>query len=281
MPTIRSVAALATYRQSLQKCTDEAKLKDKILVCTGGGCLASGALRIKEQFTESLAKHGLEHKYSVVGTGCLGPCSKGPVVILAGSRTYYQGLADGDAAEIVEQHLKGNKLVERLIYRNDTDNQPLPLTSDIGFFNKQTKIVLRNCGSIDPLSIDDYIGNKGYAAFAKVLSQMTTQEVIEEVRQSGLRGRGGAGFPTYLKWKMAQQSTGDQKYILCNADEGDPGAYMDRSILEGDPHSILEGMAIGAYAIGASKGYVYVRAEYPLAVERLGHAIQMARTTGF
>lgn len=252
-------------------------VKDKILVCTGGGCIASGSLKIKERFEAELKERKLDTTFKVIGTGCLGPCSKGPVVITAKERVFYQDLKPDDVTKIINNHLVEGNIVESLVYKNETDQKPKPIASDIHFFNRQTKIVLRNCGEIDPTSIEDYIAHDGYRALAKVVTEMSPEQVIDEMKKSGLRGRGGAGFPTFMKWKLAQQNEADQKYILCNADEGDPGAYMDRSILEGDPHGIIEGMAIGAYAIGATQGYIYVRAEYPLAVERLQYAIQQAK----
>lgn len=255
-------------------------IKEKVLVCMGGGCLASGSQKIKECFESSLQTAGLHKSVTVVGTGCMGPCSNGPVVILANDKTFYQNVAVADVSEIIEQHIKNHKVVDRLLYREDADSKPIPVITDIDFFKRQTKVVLRNCGIIDPLSINDYIGQNGYFALAKALSGMSKENLIHEIEKSGLRGRGGAGFLTWKKWNLAAIVQSDKKYVLCNADEGDPGAYMDRSVLEGDPHSIIEGMVIGAYTIGASEGYVYVRAEYPLAVERLQAAIDKAREYG-
>lgn len=255
-------------------------IKEKVLVCMGGGCLASGSQKIKECFEQSIQANGLQKSVAVVGTGCMGPCSNGPVVVLANDKVFYQNVTTADVDEIIEHHIKNHKIVDRLLYREDADSKPIPVITDIEFFKRQTKVVLRNCGIINPLSIDDYIGQNGYFALAKVLSGMSREQVISEIEQSGLRGRGGAGFPTGRKWNLASKVPSDKKYILCNADEGDPGAYMDRSVLEGDPHSVIEGMAIGAYAIGADEGYVYVRAEYPLAVERLQLAIDKANEYG-
>jgi NADH-quinone oxidoreductase subunit F len=255
-------------------------IKEKVLVCMGGGCLASGSQAIMDGLVASIKSCGMEKTVAVVGTGCLGPCSHGPVVLMSRDKVLYQNVTPGDVDEIVLSHIKNNKVIERLAFREDTESKPIPYLTDIGFFKRQTKVVLRNCGEIDPLSIEEYIGQNGYMALAKALTTMTPEEVIKEVEKSGLRGRGGAGFPTWMKWSMAQRNPSEKKYILCNADEGDPGAYMDRSVLEGDPHSIIEGMAIGAYAIGADEGFVYVRAEYPLAVERLEHAINKALEAG-
>lgn len=266
------------YMQRVAKPSGE--IREKILVCTGGGCIACGALDIKKEFEDQLKAKNLDKSVQVIGTGCLGPCSKGPVVIMAKDRIFYENLNVKDIQDIVYEHLVEGKIVERLTYKDDSTQKPVPLEKDISFFNRQTKVVLRNCGNIDPYSIEDYIGSDGYQALSKVISNMKQDDVISEMEKSGLRGRGGAGFPTFLKWKFAKETNSEQKYILCNADEGDPGAYMDRSILEGDPHSIIEGMAIGAFAIGASQGYVYVRAEYPLAVERLQFAIDKAHELG-
>jgi len=254
--------------------------KEKILVCMGGGCIASGSGKIKEQFTTQLKASGLENKVTVVGTGCLGPCSHGPVVVMGRDKVFYQKVTSDDVSEIVQNHLINNKIVERLTFKEGLNGTPVPVLTDLTFFKRQTKIVLRNCGEIDPFSIEEYIGNNGYFALAKVLSENSPTDVIDEMKTSGLRGRGGAGFPTWIKWSLAQKNKSEKKYILCNADEGDPGAFMDRSVLEGDPHSVIEGMAIGAYAMGANEGYVYVRAEYPLAVERLQYAINQAKEYG-
>ncbi len=256
------------------------EITDKLLVCAGGGCIASGSLLVKAALNKSIKEHGLEGKCLLVDTGCLGPCVKGPVIVTAKDKVFYQNVSPEDADEIIEKHVLGGEVVERLCWKDEADQKPIPVITDIDFFKRQTKIVLRNCGNIDPLSIEEYIAADGYLALAKVVTDHSPEFVINEMKKSGLRGRGGAGFPTWMKWSFAQKAKGDEKYILCNADEGDPGAFMDRSVLEGDPHSIIEGMAIGAYAIGASQGYVYVRAEYPLAVERLGAAIERARQCG-
>ncbi len=282
MNKIKKIEELVSLRDKYthQLAEPSGEIREKILVCTGGGCIACGSLELKEQFEKELANKNLDKTVKVIGTGCLGPCSKGPVVIMAKDRVFYENLKVSDVPEIVLSHIVEGKVVERLTFKDENNGKPIPLEKDISFFNRQTKVVLRNCGRIDPYSIEDYIGSDGYQAFAKVLTTSDPGNVIGEMEKSGLRGRGGAGFPTFLKWKFAQETRSAQKYILCNADEGDPGAYMDRSILEGDPHSVIEGMAIGAFAIGASQGYVYVRAEYPLAVERLQHAIDRANDLG-
>jgi NADH-quinone oxidoreductase subunit F len=258
------------------------KDNEKILLCAGGGCLASGAMKVKKALQEAIDAHQLEHRVTLLETGCLGPCSHGPVLVMERDKTFYQGVKPDDAEEIICSHVLNGKVVKRLTWLDGEgmDDRPIPIMTDIDFFRLQTKIVLRNCGNIDPENITDYIGADGYQALAKVLESMSPEMVIEEMKISGLRGRGGGGFPTWMKWKLASQNPGTVKYILCNADEGDPGAFMDRSVLEGDPHSIIEGMAIGAYAIGATQGYIYVRAEYPLAVERLEKAIVQARKCG-
>ena len=255
---------------------------EKILLCAGGGCLASGAMKVRDALLAEIGRHELDGRVTLVETGCLGPCSRGPVLVMARDKTFYQGVAPEDAAEIVDSHILRGQVVERLVWHEGegTGERPVPVMTDIEYFKRQTRIVLRNCGRIDPEDITGYIGCEGYQALAKVLEEMSPEAVIAEMKESGLRGRGGGGFPTWMKWDFARRSGGTVKYILCNADEGDPGAFMDRSVLEGDPHSIIEGMAIGAYAIGASQGYVYVRAEYPLAVERLEKAIGQARKCG-
>lgn len=254
--------------------------KEIIKVCTGGGCIACGSLNVQQELERTLVDKGLSEKYMVKATGCLGPCSKGPVIMLQKSGIFYQGVQLADIDDLVEKHLLKNEPVERLLFHSDEDNKPILKSADIKLFNRQRKIVLQRCGSINPTSLNDFIAAGGYVSLRKVLTQMTPDDVIEEMKISGLRGRGGAGFPTFMKWNLAKKEISDQKYILCNADEGDPGAFMDRSILEGDPHSIVEGMTIGAFTIGASKGFVYVRAEYPLAVERLQKAIDDARDAG-
>jgi NADH-quinone oxidoreductase subunit F len=249
----------------------------QILLCAGAGCIASGSLALKSALERELAQRGLAEKVSVVPTGCLGPCSAGPVVKL--DDVVYGQLRVQDAAEIVADHVIKGRIVERLAHKRP-DGKVQARAGDIDFFKRQTKIVLRNCGQIDPQKITDYLAADGYQALAKVLAEKDPESVLATLKTSGLRGRGGAGFPTALKWRFTRQAPGAQKYVVCNADEGDPGAFMDRSVLEGDPHSVMEGMAIAAATIGASRGFVYVRAEYPLAVERLGIAIRQAYEYG-
>ena len=253
---------------------------ENILVCAGSGCIASGSLDLIQALGESLEKQGLATETKVTATGCMGPCVVGPVCLMAPEGVFYQNVKPQDADAIVAEHVCGRGIVERLVHRAHGDGRPVPYMRDIGFFRKQVKIALHSCGLIDPCSIEDAIAHEAYLALSKALTSMDPQDVVNVVTDSGLRGRGGAGFPTGLKWSFASKARGREKYVVCNADEGDPGAFMDRSVLEGDPHSVIEAMAIAAYAIGASHGYVYVRAEYPLAVERLGLAIDQARGRG-
>jgi len=282
LPKIGSVAALQAVRD--QACSGKPDpsggTQRQILVCFGGSCLASGAKEVRDALRDALTKEGLADGVALVETGCMGPCVIGPVIMVGEDRTFYQGVKPEDAAEIVASHLRDGRRVERLLVTDPSGKTPAPCRDSLDFFKRQTQVVLRNCGWINPDKIQEYIGRDGYAALAKVLTEATPAAVIEEMKISGLRGRGGAGFPTWLKWHLASQTPQGMRYVLCNADEGDPGAYMDRSVLEGDPHSVIEGMAIAAYAIGAPQGYVYVRAEYPLAVERLSHAIEQARACG-
>lgn len=251
-----------------------------VLVCGGAGCISSGCRAVKEEFIRQLKEHGLEEEIRVIETGCVGTCDLGPIVIIYPEGVFYQHVSPDDVREIVEEHLLKGRYVERKIYRSPLSSAPVLSYRDIDFFRRQVRIALRNVGLINPESIEEYIARDGYFALGKALTEMTPEEVIREVKDSGLRGRGGAGFPTGLKWEFTQKAPGDEKYVVCNADEGDPGAFMDRSILEGDPHSIIEAMTIAGYAVGAGQGYVYVRAEYPLAVSRLQQAIEKAREYG-
>ncbi|MDI9448343.1 MAG: NADH-quinone oxidoreductase subunit NuoF [Bacillota bacterium] len=254
--------------------------KAHIMMCGGAGCISSKCTDIVEAMKECLAKNGIADQVQIILTGCMGPCDMGPVAIVYPDATFYRRLKVKDAEAIVEEHiLKGNP-VQRLLYRTPGAKEPTRCVHDIDLFKKQKKIVLRNNFYIDPTSIEDYIARDGYAALAKALTQMEPGEIIEEVKKSGLRGRGGAGFSTGMKWGFTAAAKGSPKYVVCNGDEGDPGAFMDRSVLEGDPHSIIEGMAICGRAIGSEQGYVYVRAEYPLAIERLSNAIDDARRYG-
>ena len=253
-----------------------------VLVCGGTGCSSSGSAQLIERFEEQLKEKGLEKEVQVVRTGCFGLCEAGPVVIVYPEGTFYSRVKVEDVDEIVSEHLLKGRKVQHLVYVDHATKESTVQKSldEVGFYKQQKRLALRNCGVIDPENIDEYIAFDGYKALAKALTEMTPEEVIKVVLDSGLRGRGGAGFPTGRKWQFAAASKADQKYIICNADEGDPGAFMDRSILEGDPHSVIEAMAIGGYAIGATEGYVYVRAEYPIAVGRLQTAIDQAREYG-
>ena len=250
----------------------------EILLCAGGGCLASGSLDLKRALLSELASRDMS--VPIIETGCLGPCARGPVIVVNPEGVLYENLSPTNAPAIVERHLALGEVVEELVHRDVATGEATPLLDQVDFFKSQNKIVLRNCGRIDPLRIEDYIAEEGYAALAKVLSAMTSDQVIEELHGAGLRGRGGAGFPAWLKWSLTKRSAGKVKYVVCNADEGDPGAFMDRSLLEGDPHSVIEGLIIAGYAVGASQGFIYVRAEYPLAVERLSKAIAQATEAG-
>ena len=253
-----------------------------VLVCGGTGCTSSGSQQLMERFEQQLKEKGLEKEVKIVRTGCFGLGEAGPVVIVYPEGTFYSRVKVEDVDEIVSEHLLKGRKVQHLVYVDHATHESSIQKSldEIGFYKLQKRIALKNCGVIDPENIDEYIAFDGYKALAKALTQMTREQVIQEVLDSGLRGRGGGGFPTGLKWKFGYNSQADQKYIACNADEGDPGAFMDRSLLEGDPHAILEAMAIGGYAIGASEGYIYVRAEYPIAVKRLQVAIGQAREYG-
>lgn len=260
----------------------EGKFKKHVLVCGGTGCTSSGSPAIYDKFEEEIKAQGLEEEIKLVKTGCFGLCALGPVVIVYPGGTFYSRVQLSDVPEIVESHLANNVPVDRIRF-HETAGDPSTI-ADLGnmsFYKKQHRVALHNCGLINPEDINEYIARDGYAALAKVLTEMTPDEVIDVVLKSGLRGRGGAGFPTGLKWKFACSNRGNvKKYVACNADEGDPGAFMDRSVLEGDPHSVLEAMAIAGYAIGADEGYIYVRAEYPIAIHRLEIAIKQAREEG-
>jgi NADP-reducing hydrogenase subunit HndC len=251
-----------------------------LMLCAGTGCVSNGAYRIKAALERELAKHYLQEEVAVVMTGCNGFCAQGPVMIVQPEGIFYQLLTDEAVPHLVEEHFLKGRPVERLMYTPPEAKTPVPRMSDIGFFRKQRLIALRNRGLIDPEKIEEYIARGGYRALAKALTSMRREEIVEEIKKSGLRGRGGAGFPTGLKWELTAKQPGDEKFIVCNGDEGDPGAFMDRSIVESDPHSVLEGMLIGARAMGASHGFVYIRQEYPLALERLNLALRQARDYG-
>jgi len=260
-----------------EKTKQSAQGHKQIRICLGASCIASGALKVQAALERELADRQLGKRVSIVGTGCLGPCSGGPALMI--DDVFYENLCPQDAKEIVTEHLGRGRIVERLTHKRP-DGRAVANAVDMDFFRRQKKIVLRNCGQIDPQRIEDYIARDGYQALAKTLTENSPETVIETMRASGLRGRGGAGFPTWRKWKFTREAPGQQKYVVCNADEGDPGAFMDRSVLEGDPHSVIEGMVIAGHTVGAQMGYVYVRAEYPLAVERLKIALAQARERG-
>ena len=255
--------------------------RSHVMICGGTGCTSSGSDKVAAAFEAEIVTAGLENEVKVIRTGCFGLCALGPIVVIYPEGTFYSMVKPEDVAEIVNEHLLKGRPVIRLLY-NETvaEDNSIKSLDETSFYKKQKRIALRNCGVINPENIDEYIAQDGYAALGKVLTEMTPQEVIDLVLASGLRGRGGAGFPTGRKWQFAANSKAEQKYACCNADEGDPGAFMDRSVLEGDPHSVIEAMAIAGYAIGAQQGYIYVRAEYPIAVKRLETAIQQAKEYG-
>ena len=254
--------------------------RSNVLVCGGTGCTSSNSLTIVNKLKEEIERQGLSDEVNVITTGCFGLCALGPIMVVYPEGSFYSMVKVEDIPEIVEEHLLKGRIVTRLLYQETVEEDTVKSLNKTAFYAKQKRVALRNCGVIDPEKIDDYIAQDGYAALGKVLTEMTPDQVIQTILDSGLRGRGGAGFPTGLKWKFAAANDADQKYVCCNADEGDPGAFMDRSVLEGDPHCLIEAMAIAGYAIGASQGRVYVRAEYPIAVKRLQIAIDQAREYG-
>ncbi|WRQ33678.1 NADH-quinone oxidoreductase subunit NuoF [Bacteroidales bacterium MB20-C3-3] len=257
-----------------------AQYKLHLLVCGGTGCRASESEQIVENLKSEIKNLGLENDAQVVTTGCFGFCEKGPIVKIIPDNTFYTQVKKEDCAEIIREHVLKGRKVHRLLYEDPETQKHIEDSKHMGFYQKQMRIALRNCGFIDPENIDEYIARDGYAALGNILADMTPQEAIDLLKKAGLRGRGGGGFPTGLKWEIASKNKADQKYVVCNADEGDPGAFMDRSILEGDPHSVIEAMAICGYCIGATKGIVYIRAEYPLAIKRLKVAARQAREYG-
>ncbi|QSQ09503.1 NADP-reducing hydrogenase subunit HndC [Koleobacter methoxysyntrophicus] len=254
--------------------------RSHVLICGGTGCTASGSITLQEALQEELKKHKLENEVKIVQTGCFGLCEIGPIMVIYPEGAFYCQVQAEDIPELVEEHLVKGRILERLLYKEKATKEVHRSLTEIDFYKKQKRIALRNCGLINPEVIEEYIANDGYQALGKALTEMTREEVIETIKKSGLRGRGGGGFPTGLKWEFAYKARGNKKYVVCNADEGDPGAFMDRSTLEGDPHSILEAMTIAGYAIGADQGFIYVRAEYPIAVKRLQIAIDQAREKG-
>ena len=255
--------------------------RSHVLICGGTGCTSSGSLELLKRFEELLAENDLQKEIKLVHTGCFGLCEAGPVVIVYPEGAFYSRIKVEDVETIVKEHLIKGRIVTNLLHKGSVDeNGTILALDDIEFYKKQNRVALRNCGVIDPENINEYIAFDGYKALAKCLTELSREEVIEIVKASGLRGRGGAGFSTGMKWQFTYNSVNDQKYVCCNADEGDPGAFMDRSVLEGDPHVVLEAMAIAGYAVGANQGYIYVRAEYPIAVKRLEIAIKQAREAG-
>ncbi|MBQ7096740.1 MAG: NADH-quinone oxidoreductase subunit NuoF [Clostridia bacterium] len=255
-------------------------VRGHILCCGGTGCTSSGCDAIIKEMEAQLAAHDLEKEFKVIKTGCFGLCALGPIMIVYPEGAFYSRVTPEDVKEIVEEHLVKGRVVKRLLYAETVEEDNIKSLNEVDFYKKQMRVALRNCGVINPEDIEEYIGIDGYQALGKVLTEMKPQEVIDVIKESGLRGRGGGGFPTGMKWQFTYNSQNEQKYVACNADEGDPGAFMDRSILEGDPHAVIEAMAIAGYAVGANQGYIYIRAEYPIAVKRLGIAIAQAREYG-
>ncbi|MCK4617858.1 NAD(P)H-dependent oxidoreductase subunit E, partial [Candidatus Aerophobetes bacterium] len=275
---LSSIEELESYRTLIL--TKENLKKIRVRICMTG-CRAYGAKEIKRALEEEIDTRGLGDRVEIISTGCHGFCARAPVMTIDPGDIFYQQVSSQDVPEIVSETLKKGKIVERLLYEDPTTGKRIVRSRDVPFYKKQTKNILRNCGRIDPTNISHYVARHGYAALGKVLGLGSPVKIIETVKRSDLRGRGGAGFPTGLKWSFAGAAKGNPKYFICNADEGDPGAFMDRALLEGDPHSVLEGMIIGGYAIGAKQGYIYVRAEYPIAVEHLEIAIRQAKELGF
>ncbi|MDF2875905.1 MAG: hndC 2, partial [Sporomusa sp.] len=255
-------------------------IRAHVLICAGTGCVSSGSKKVEAAFQAELVKKGLDKEVKIIETGCHGFCEMGPLVIIYPEGTFYVRVQESDVAELVENHLFKGRIVERLLYKEPITHEKIPSYNDIVFYKKQMRYVLANCGHIDPEDINEYIAEGGYEGLGKVLTEMQPADVVAEVKKSGLRGRGGGGFPTGMKWEFTRNAPGTKKYVVCNADEGDPGAFMDRSVLEGDPHRVIEGMAVCGYAIGADEGYLYVRAEYPLAIKRLKIAIKQAEELG-
>ena len=290
--TIKSLSDLNAIKAdeyvhvAMRKSADEAKqyegktYRKNVLICGGTGCTSSDSEKLITAMKEELRKNGLDKEINVVRTGCFGLCALGPIMIVYPEGSFYSRVKVEDIPHIVEEHLKNGNVVKELLYDETVDGDNIKSLNETTFYAKQKRVALRNCGVINPEDIKEYIAVDGYQALHKVLTEMSRKDVIECVKASGLRGRGGGGFPTGLKWQFAAANEADQKYVCCNADEGDPGAFMDRSVLEGDPHALVEAMAIAGYAIGASQGYVYVRAEYPIAVKRLSIAIEQAREYG-
>jgi NADH-quinone oxidoreductase subunit F len=278
IPKLQSAQDLEALRTKCRELRDTAK--PCLAVCAGSGCTASGAHDVLGALRKAVQRGGLQDAVDIKSTGCHGFCEKGPVMIVWPEGTFYNSVAPADAAEIVASATNGRRPVERLLYRDPVSGERALHEEDVPFYRRQQRVLLGNNGKIDPKSLEDYLRVGGYAALARVLTDFTPEQVVDSVKRSGLRGRGGAGFPTGLKWEVMREQPGTLRYIICNADEGDPGAFMDRSLLEGNPHSVIEGMLIGAHALGAHEGYIYVRAEYPLAVEHLRAALAQAEAYG-
>lgn len=278
MNRIDSLGALDVLREKIRSARDPER--SCITICAGSGCLAYGTRDLVDHFREEIRRHGLEERVDLRTSGCHGFCERGPMAVIDPRRIYYQRIGLGDAREIIEKTILGGEIIDRLLYEDPLTGERIVCVDDVPFYKKQLRVVFAGNGTIDPERIEDYIGIGGYEALEKVLSAMKPEEVIREVGEAGVRGRGGGGFPVGRKWAATRKATGSPKYVICNADEGDPGAYMDRSLLEGNPHSILEGMIIGAYAVGANLGYIYVRNEYPLAVRNISRAVETARECG-
>jgi NADP-reducing hydrogenase subunit HndC len=254
--------------------------RSHILVCAGTNCVLNGSQVVERTFIQELEKRGLDKEIKIVETGCFGLCDHGPTVVIYPEGVLYCRVKEEDVAEIIEEHIIKGRIVDRLLYKEAVAPKAVQTVREVDYFKKQERIVLRNCGLIDPDSIEEYIARNGYEALGKCLTNMSPDDIIKEIKESGLRGRGGAGFPTGLKWDFTRRAAGNVKYVVCNADEGEPGTFKDRLILEGDPHSIIEAMAIAGYVIGSNKGYVYIRGEYTLSIERLQHAIEKAKEYG-
>ncbi|MBU1068928.1 NADH-quinone oxidoreductase subunit F, partial [Myxococcota bacterium] len=262
---------------------EQAKYRGMLMVCNGTGCVAAKGFEIKKILNDKLAEHGLQDQWLVVGTGCNGFCAVGPIVVVQPEGIFYQKLKEKDVETLVTEHLVGGKPVEKLMHKNPVTGAINPKMEDISFFTKQQLVALRNKGLIDPENLDHYIARGGYTSLRRVLTENRPEDVIAEITRSGLRGRGGGGFPAGVKWasgRKAMEKRGCEIYVVCNADEGDPGAFMDRSIIESDPYAVIEGMTIGAFAVGASEGFIYIRKEYPLALVRLNKALEAARAAG-
>ncbi|HHT84009.1 MAG: NADH-ubiquinone oxidoreductase-F iron-sulfur binding region domain-containing protein [Christensenellales bacterium] len=254
--------------------------RNHVLVCGGTGCASGNSQQILEEFDKRIKEAGLEKEVKVIMTGCFGLCANGPVVVVYPEGAFYQRITPSDVKEIVDEHIVKGRIVTKLLYKEKDESKKIKALNDTAFYKNQHRVALRNCGLIDPENIDEYIAKDGYQALIKCYTELTPQGVIDIIKESGLRGRGGGGFPTGLKWQFAKNAEGDKKFVCCNADEGDPGAFMDRSVLEGDPHAVIEAMTIAGYAIGSDQGYIYVRAEYPIAVKRLQIAIKQAKEYG-